>query len=161
MARFNLNRSKLTPLARQAAHEVGLADGCNNPFKSILIRSIEVLFAFEEALHLIEHYEKPKSPSVEVAPKNAVGMAATEAPRGLLYHRYEVDGEGNIQTARIIPPTSQNQYVIEEDLRAVGNLFIDLPDDELQWRCEKAIRNYDPCISCAAHFLTLNVDRSP
>ncbi len=159
LARFNLNKDKLTPLARQATREVGLENGCSNPFQSIVVRSIEVLFAFEEALHLVEKYTKPDRPSVDVLPKNATGMAATEAPRGLLYHKYEVDGDGLIKTAQIVPPTSQNQTVIEEDLRAVATEYMDLPDRDLQWRCEKSVRNFDPCISCSAHFLTLNVDR--
>ena len=89
----------------------------------------------------------------------AVGHGATEAPRGLLYHRYEIDDDGTILDARIVPPTSQNQRAIEEDLRAVVERHVDLPDDELTLRCEQAIRNHDPCISCATHFLDLTVER--
>ena len=88
-----------------------------------------------------------------------VGHGATEAPRGLLYHRYEIDDDGTILDARIVPPTSQNQLAIEEDLRAVVERYLDLADDELRHRCEQAIRNHDPCISCATHFLELTVER--
>jgi coenzyme F420-reducing hydrogenase alpha subunit len=88
-----------------------------------------------------------------------VGCAATEAPRGLLFHRYEIDETGTITSARIVPPTSQNQATIEDDLRRFVQAHLGLPDDELVWRCEQAIRNYDPCISCATHFLKLDVDR--
>jgi coenzyme F420-reducing hydrogenase alpha subunit len=76
-----------------------------------------------------------------------------------LYHRYEVDGDGRITEAHIMPPTAQNQLSIEDDLLAVVQDNLDMPDDELQWKLEQSIRNYDPCISCATHFLRLEVDR--
>jgi coenzyme F420-reducing hydrogenase alpha subunit len=89
-----------------------------------------------------------------------VGTGATEAPRGLLVHRYRVAADGTIASARIMPPTSQNQLTIEEDLRRVVEGGLDLTDADLTWRCEQAVRNHDPCISCAAHFLHVTVDRS-
>ena len=98
-------------------------------------------------------------PSVPVEPKAAVGYAATEAPRGLLYHRYRLADDGSILEAQIVPPTSQNQPSIEEDLRLLIKGWLDLPDDELRHRCEQTVRNYDPCISCATHFLDLRIDR--
>jgi len=159
MARFNLNRHRLTPGALEAADAAGLDVPCRNPFKSILVRGVEVLFALEEALRLIDAYEEPDPPHLAVEPRAAVGCAATEAPRGLLYHRYAIGGDGRIASARIVPPTSQNQKTIEDDLKTVAQRFIDLPDEDLQWRCEQTIRNYDPCISCAAHFLKLDVIR--
>ncbi|MBK5911124.1 hypothetical protein CCR85_06415 [Rhodothalassium salexigens] len=158
MARFNLNRDCLTERARSAADRAGIAAGCRNPFQSILVRGVEIVLALEEALRLIEAYEPPE-PTPPPTPRPAVGCAATEAPRGLLYHRYEVDDQGRIASARIVPPTAQNQQVIEADLRAVAERSLDLSDSALQWRCEQTIRNYDPCISCAAHFLTLTVQR--
>jgi coenzyme F420-reducing hydrogenase alpha subunit len=97
---------------------------------------------------------------VEVTPRASVGTGATEAPRGLLLHQYEIDAEGTILRARIVPPTSQNQLTIEDDLRRVVEGGLELDDDDLQWRCEQAVRNHDPCISCAAHFLDLSVVRS-
>jgi coenzyme F420-reducing hydrogenase alpha subunit len=159
LARFNLNFDKLSPMAKQAADEVGFEPTCSNPFKSIIARSIEILFAFEEALRIIEEYEMPESPRVDPKPQAGTGHGCTEAPRGALYHRYKIDDEGKILDAWIVPPTSQNQTTIEEDLRtfAAGNL--DLPDDDLQWHCEQLIRNYDPCISCSVHSLKLNIDR--
>jgi coenzyme F420-reducing hydrogenase alpha subunit len=159
LARYNLASRALWPLAREAARSAGLGAECRNPFQSIVVRSVELVQACDEALAIIDRYEPPDLPAVEVAPRRAVGHGATEAPRGLLYHRYEIDDEGTILAATIIPPTSQNQLPIEEDLRAVVEQHVDLADEPLRLRCEQAIRNHDPCISCATHFLDLTADR--
>ncbi len=159
LARFNLNFARLSPLARELAAEVGLTAPCRNPFRSIVVRAIEVVFACDEALRLIEAYEPPERPAVEIEPRAGVGFGCTEAPRGILFHRYRLDGSGTIEEARIVPPTSQNQAMIESDLRDLVQRNIDLPDEDLQWKCEQSIRNYDPCISCATHFLKLDVTR--
>jgi len=159
MARFNLNFDRLSPLAREAAADAGIGGDCRNPFQSIVVRSVEILYAFDEALRLIAEYEEPDAPSVELDPGGAVGYGVSEAPRGLLWHRYELAADGTIADARIVPPTSQNQAAIERDLFDFVARNTDLPDEELSLRCEQAIRNYDPCISCATHFLKLEVDR--
>jgi coenzyme F420-reducing hydrogenase alpha subunit len=159
MARFNLNRERLSPLALEAAAEAGIGAGCRNPFQSIVVRSVEILYALDEALRLIDAYERPDPPSLDLEAAAATGHGATEAPRGLLYHRYELAPDGTIAAARIVPPTSQNQLAIEEDLRDFVAANADLADDELTLRCEQAIRNYDPCISCSTHFLRLEIER--
>jgi sulfhydrogenase subunit alpha len=160
LARFALASDLLSSAARAAASEAGLTAAERNPFRSIVVRSVEMVYAADEALRLIAEYEEPEAPAVEVEPRAGVGYGCTEAPRGILYHRYELDDEGTILDAKIVPPTSQNQRTIEEDLRGVVERSLDLPDDELSRRCEQTIRNYDPCISCATHFLTLEVQRS-
>jgi sulfhydrogenase subunit alpha len=160
LARYALNAEALSPLAKEAAAEAGLDPSERNPFRSIVIRSVELVYAADEALRLIAEYEEPDAPAIEVPPRAGVGHGASEAPRGILWHRYELDDEGTILDARIVPPTSQNQKTIESDLRGFVERHIDLPDDELSLRCEQAIRNYDPCISCATHFLKLEVDRA-
>jgi coenzyme F420-reducing hydrogenase alpha subunit len=159
MARYNLNYDRLSSMAQQAAREAGLGPTCRNPFKSIIVRSVEMLYAFDEALRIIEEYEIPERPAVEIRQHAATGYACTEAPRGILYHRYRLNDEGLILDAKIIPPTSQNQKVIEFDLRHFVEQAIELPEDQLTWQCEQAIRNYDPCISCATHFLKLHIER--
>jgi len=159
LARYSLNFDRLSPVAQEAARAAGLGPVCRNPFQSIVVRSVEILYACDEALRLIEGYEMPERPAVEVRPLAAVGHACTEAPRGILYHRYRIDEQGVILDAKIVPPTSQNQKTIERDLAHVVPKYIDLSDEQLTWRCEQAIRNYDPCISCATHFLTLTVNR--
>jgi len=160
MARFALNADLLTPRARDAADAVGLRPGESNPFRSIIVRAVEIVLACEEALDIIEGYEAPDPASIPVEPRSATGHGASEAPRGLLYHRYEIDGDGMIADAQIVPPTAQNQAQIEEDLRKFAPWHSHLDDDTLQWQLEQAIRNYDPCISCATHFLELTVDRT-
>ncbi len=159
MARYNLNFDKLSKLAKEAAHETGIGKTCHNPYKSIIIRAVEVLYAFDEALRIIEEYEEPEYTQPEIIPRESVAYGCTEAPRGICYHEYNLDKNGIINKARIIPPTSQNQKTIEEDLYHYVSKYTELPDDKLRHQCEQAIRNYDPCISCATHFLNLKVDR--
>jgi sulfhydrogenase subunit alpha len=161
LARYALNRDRLSPVARQAADDAGLGADCRNPFASIVVRAVEILYAFDEALRLIDDYRPPDRPAVEVEPRAATGHGATEAPRGLLYHRYQIDAAGLIEHATIVPPTSQNQASIEADLRHLAAGWTELADDELTLRCEQAIRNHDPCISCSTHFLDLTVRRNP
>ncbi len=159
LARFALNADELSPVARDAAREVGLEPSERNPFRSIVVRCVELVYAADEALRLIAAYEQPDVPALEVEPRAGTGHGCTEAPRGILYHRYTLDAEGTILAADIIPPTSQNQGTIEADLRAVVERSLDEPNDRLTLLCEQTIRNYDPCISCATHFLTLDIDR--
>jgi len=159
LARYNLNFDRLTPLAREAAKEAGLGLEVRNPFQSIIVRAVETLYAVDEAVRIIEAYERPEQPAVQVEPRAGVGYAATEAPRGLLYHRYRLDDSGAILDAKIVPPTSQNQKIIEQDLHQFVEQRLDLPDDQLTWQCEQMVRNYDPCISCATHFLKLKIER--
>ena len=159
LARYNLNFDRLSPLAQEAAREAGLEATCHNPFQSIIVRSVEVLYACDEALRIIEAYERPDTPAVEVMPQAATGYGCTEAPRGILYHRYRIDEQGEILDAKIVPPTSQNQKTIESDLAEFVQRYLDLPKAELTRQCEQAIRNYDPCISCATHFLSLHLEQ--
>jgi len=159
LARYAINFDKLTPLAQQSALDAGLEPVCNNPFKSIIVRSVETLYAIEEALRIIDEYEEPAEPYVAYTAKAGVGHGATEAPRGMLYHQYRLHEDGRIADAQITPPTAQNQLTIESDLRFVLEQHLDLPDPELSWVLEQSIRNYDPCISCATHFLDLTVER--
>jgi coenzyme F420-reducing hydrogenase alpha subunit len=160
LARFALNHEQLSPVALEAAREAGLEAPCRDAFRSIVVRSVELLYACDESLRLIEAYEEPDAPAVPVEPAAGTGYGVSEAPRGLLYHRYRLDADGSILDAKIVPPTSQNQLAIEDDLRAVVGRYAQLDDDALRVLCEQAIRNYDPCISCATHFLDLRVERT-
>jgi len=159
LARFNLNFDKLPETARQVAIEVGMQPPVKNVFRSIVVRAVELVFACAEALRGIREYEPPAAPRVEIHNRVGMGQAITEAPRGILYHRYALDENGMILTAKIVPPTSQNQKRIEDDLREYAAQLVAWPVEEATWKCEQAIRSYDPCISCATHFLKLSVDR--
>jgi sulfhydrogenase subunit alpha len=158
LARYTLNHDQLGPLAREVAGDAGLGDECRNPFQSIVVRAVELVHATDEALAIIDAWDGASAPFVDVPPRAGIGHGATEAPRGLLYHRYELAEDGTILDATIVPPTSQNQPSIEADLRAFVQERLDLPRNELIRQCEQAIRNYDPCISCATHFLDLTME---
>jgi sulfhydrogenase subunit alpha len=158
-ARYALSHQWLSPLAKEAARAAGLGEDCRNPFRSIVVRAVELVYAVDEALRLIEAYEPPAAPAIEVPARDGWGAGATEAPRGTLFHRYSIDDTGAITTARIVPPTSQNQASIEDDLRRFVSSRLHLDDHRLTHDCEQAIRNYDPCISCSTHFLDLRIDR--
>ncbi|HMD75321.1 MAG TPA: Ni/Fe hydrogenase subunit alpha [Steroidobacteraceae bacterium] len=160
LARYALNFDRLPASIQALAQECGLGPVCRNPFKSIVVRALEIVYACEEAQRLIAAYEPPGLSAVPVTPRAATGFGCTEAPRGFCWHRYEFDGEGAIRTARIVPPTSQNQPSIEADLAALAATIWDQPEEFIRDRCEQAIRNHDPCISCSTHFLTLGVRRT-
>ena len=159
-ARYALNFDKLSPRAQAAARAAGLGPVCRNPFQSIIVRSVELLYACEEALRIIEGYEMPEKPVVDYEVRGGVGHGCTEAPRGICYHRYSLDEKGNILDARIAPPTAQNQQSVEQDLQSFVEQHMDLSDHELTWQCEQVVRNYDPCISCSCHALEVRIERS-
>ncbi|AXE24262.1 Ni/Fe hydrogenase subunit alpha [Streptomyces globosus] len=178
LARWAVSGHLLSPTALEAAREAGLGDppappgaggtgrgsACRNPYRSILVRAVEVLYAVEEALRIIGAYEPPPHPYVEVPARAGTGHGATEAPRGLLYHRYALDDGGRVTDARLVPPTAQNQGAIEEDLRRIVQSGVDRGEESeagLTRLCERAVRNHDPCISCSAHFLELDIERTP
>ncbi|MGW5861549.1 Ni/Fe hydrogenase subunit alpha [Streptomyces sp. NPDC055239] len=168
LARFAIGGRRLSRTAVEAARTAGLGDPregavCRNPYRSILVRAVETVYAVDEALRIIAAYEPPRRPYTEVPALAGTGHGATEAPRGLLYHRYVLDAEGTVTDARLVPPTAQNQGAIEDDLRRTAQHAItryDAGDEQLTRWCERAIRNHDPCISCSTHFLDLTVDRT-
>jgi coenzyme F420-reducing hydrogenase alpha subunit len=160
LARVNLNQRHLTPVARECTERLGLRVPEFDPFFSMAARVVEVTLAFEEALRLIRGYEPPEPPMAEVTPRAGRATWVTEAPRGFLYHRYDVNRDGSIAAAKIVPPTSQNLRHMEEDLRGFLPGVLDRPDEEFTRLAEMVVRNYDPCISCATHFLRLEIERT-
>ena len=160
LARFNLNFELLEPEVQALARKVGLSVPCLNPFRALLVRLVEVHQAFTDAIRLIEGYVPPTVAHVDTPARAGTGYGATEAPRGLLYHRYTLDADGGIADARIVPPTSQNQRSMEDDLRVLAPELASRKHEEATHLAEWAIRNHDPCISCSAHFLTLKLERA-
>jgi coenzyme F420-reducing hydrogenase alpha subunit len=160
LARVNLNYIQLPAAVRANLETTQVRFPSNNMFHSALARAVELHFSLLEAIRILEEYVVPDVPYTEVTPRAGVGYGCTEAPRGILWHRYELDEQGRVVQATIVPPTSQNQARIEEDLRrSLEAMGLDKPDDEIRLRGETVIRNYDPCISCATHFLKVNVKR--
>ncbi len=159
LARVNLNHDRLPHAVQQVLADTGLSLPLRNPFHGIVARSMELLYALEESVRLIERYDPPPEPALPVVVRPGIGMACTEAPRGILYHRYRVDGDGVIREAKIVPPTSQNQGRIEQDLRLFLPRVLNCSNEEASLACERVIRCYDPCISCATHFLKLDIKR--
>ncbi|HSP27122.1 MAG TPA: nickel-dependent hydrogenase large subunit [Ilumatobacteraceae bacterium] len=155
-----MNSADLVPdSVRAIADEIGVARFETNPFRSILVRGLETLWAVEEAQRIIGSYRPPDRPFLDVPAVAGTGHGCTEAPRGALYHRYEIDAAGSILDAVIVPPTSQNQDAIEADLRDFVASHLDLDDHTLGHRCEQGIRNYDPCLSGATHFRPFSIAR--
>jgi coenzyme F420-reducing hydrogenase alpha subunit len=161
-ARITLAGDQLHPTAAAALRRTGLAEEIAvNPYRSIVARAVELVDATAEALDLVEAYEPPDAAATSWRPGPANAAWATEAPRGLIFHAYELDDRGLVAHAQIVPPTSQNQAAIESDLAAFAPRVLDLPRDEATLRIEQLIRSYDPCISCATHFLDLSVETVP
>lgn len=158
LARVNLNFDRLGPDVVHVARDTGIPWPNSNPYTSIVARTLEILYAIHEALRIIDSYEPPSAPAASFEPCAGFGCAITEAPRGSLYHAYETDEQGLIQSARIVPPTSQNQARIEADLRELVPAMLQQTQAEATRACELAIRNYDPCISCSTHFLKLEIE---
>lgn len=159
LARFNTNEDKLCERARELARKINFAAPVKNPYKSLIARGIELVQALDEAIRIIRAYERPDKPVVDVTPKAGTGYGCTEAPRGILWHRYTIDDEGLITDARIVPPTSQNQKCIEQDLWQVAPGLAQMDHKAATHRAEQTVRNYDPCISCSTHFLKLTIER--
>jgi sulfhydrogenase subunit alpha len=161
LARLTLNADRLSPAVSAAYEALASRLVRPDPAASVFARGIEVLQAIDDAIAVCDAYDPPPPEALEPAatPRAGVGHAATEAPRGILYVAVETDAQGDVRRLRIVPPTAQNQAQIEADLRALAPRALALPPDEARRICEAAIRDYDPCISCATHFLTLTVER--
>ena len=157
LARLNLNFDRLPPSVQEVMGKIGMTLPWSRASLGIVARSIEILYAIEESLRILADYAPPGQSAIPVTIVPGERAAATEAPRGILYHRYRVSGDGTIQEAKIVPPTSQNQSRIEDDLHGFLPTVLHLSNQEVARQCEKIIRSYDPCISCATHFLKLDI----
>lgn len=160
LSRLELNHERLFPVALALTDEICPPFPLRNRFHSIIARSIEVVHSVEEAIEIVESYQPPAESFIPYQPRESEGCAATEAPRGMIYHHYQINGDGTVASSKIIPPTSQNQLQIESDLRDYLPRLLHQPDDIVAAECEKLIRNYDPCISCSTHFLSLKIQRT-
>jgi len=158
LARINLNFDQLTITAQNIAEEIGLELPLKNPYKGLIARAIETVEAYVKAIGIVMQYDPAGESSQPLKLAPGSGAAATEAPRGLLFHRYQIDEQGLVEFARIVPPTAQNLARMEADLWQLAPSVLEMPHDEATLTCEHLLRAYDPCISCATHFLTLNIE---
>ena len=157
LARFNLNYELLRPEVRDVLKEFGLKPPLRNTYQSIIARAAETYHSILEIGRLIEEYREPSRAYEKAEVRAGEAMAIVEAPRGMLYHRYRIDGDGRILYANIVPPTAQNYAAMEEDILKVGDLILKKPREEAEKLVETTIRNYDPCISCSVHMIRLKI----
>lgn len=153
LARVHLNYDLLSPTAKRIEEEMKWSLPTFNPYHSIIARALELIQAFEEGLEIIKKFQPSSKPRQDYQPVEGRGCSITEAPRGLIYHRYDLGSDGAVKSAKIVPPTSQNQRQIEQDLYEALPKLLEFDDAHVARTCEKLIRNYDPCISCSTHFL--------
>ena len=156
IARVNLNAEKLPAEITATMRKCGITLPIINTRMGIIARSIEVSYALHEAMRIILAYEAPSAPSVRFEPREGEATWITEAPRGILIHRYELDHGGYVKDCTLIPPTSQNLAQMEIDLRDFIQNHIDKPVEFLKKESEKIVRSYDPCISCSVHLVVLD-----
>lgn len=160
LARMNLNFSQLLPPVQALAQELGISFPSRDMFKNVVARALECYQAVEDCLRILQAYQLPVRPFVEVTPRAGIGHHCTEAPRGMIYHRFELNDEGRVSFASMIPPTSQNQARIEQNLHSAMERYgLHHSDEDLRHLCEQVIRNYDPCLSCSTHFLKMTIHR--
>jgi sulfhydrogenase subunit alpha len=164
LSRFNLNYDKLQPKAKEAAHVLGIKTGCINPFLNTVAQMVEIVHCFNEAVSIvhdlkdigIDHTEEivvGLNEGSRIPVKAGNGVGAVEAPRGTLFHNYEIDENGIILNANCIIPTSQNLNNIEKDMEKLVPEILDKSDEEITHSLEMLVRAYDPCISCSTHLL--------
>lgn len=157
ISRFNNNYEKLSETALKVSKEIGLKPMEKNSFKTILIRMVEIIHSLEKSVEIIKNYKKPNI-KTDFRTKKSTGTGISEAPRGILWHRYSFNEDGKILEADIIPPTSQNQDAMEDTVKNYLSRFSTDNIKKLVFEAEKIVRNFDPCISCATHFLKVDKD---
>ncbi|MFN3814455.1 MAG: nickel-dependent hydrogenase large subunit, partial [Aquificaceae bacterium] len=157
ISRFNNCYERLSPIAREYAEKLSLEPPETNPYKSILIRMVEIVHSLERSIRMVKDYRKPKSSQVEHKIVEWTGYGVSEAPRGILWHSYSFDKEGRVESADIVPPTSQNQDAMELSLLQGLEEALSGGEERIRDESEKIIRCFDPCISCATHFLNVHI----
>lgn len=159
LARFNINADRLYPEARAAGRIFGLDGPVSNPFHNNTAQLLECVQFTEDSIRLIDELLTRGLKQEPLVPPSRFGrgVGMTEVPRGLLFHEYELDANGLITGANLIIPTGQNLANIEADMRAMLPPLLEsgLGKEQITHRLEMLVRAYDPCISCATHFLDI------
>ena len=156
LARLNLNRGALHPKTREdAAMELKLFPS-HDVYHNNLAQAIGILHSIDESLDILRSSTFQAERMMPIPKKAGVGVGVVEAPRGMLFHKLEVNDEGVVTSGEVVVPTGQNQIAIEQDLGMFISQHMDMTEEEISLECEKIIRAYDPCMSCASHFLKVN-----
>lgn len=157
LARFNLNGQHLLPQAAAVAKGLGLVQGCCNPYFNSVAQVVESVHIVERSLQLVDELlsDGIQQEEAQVEAKAGVGVAAVEAPRGILFHKYELDKKGVCIGANMCIPTNQNHANIQKDFEAFLPQIIDREQDEIRQLMEMLVRAYDPCVSCSTHYLNV------
>ncbi|MHC5060774.1 MAG: Ni/Fe hydrogenase subunit alpha [Planctomycetota bacterium] len=155
LARFNNNFSQVGDATKALAAKFGLEQGCCNPYMNTVAQLVECVEIAESSLRIIDELltDGIKQEKVSVKPQAGEGAAAIEAPRGILFHKYKFDDDGNCVAANLCIPTNQNHGNIQNDFEKLVPEIIDLGEDTVRQRLEMLVRAYDPCVSCSAHVL--------
>jgi coenzyme F420-reducing hydrogenase alpha subunit len=154
LARLNLGKDTLHPKTKETLGDMLDMFPSTNIFHNNLAQAIEILHALDHSIELFGKHEFVKEDPIKAEKKAGVGIGVVEAPRGTLYHRIETDDKGIVTKGEVIVPTGQNQINIERDIvELVNGLLPDMEQPEIEMEIEKLIRAYDPCMSCATHFL--------
>lgn len=154
LARMNLARRLLHSKTKESAAEALSIFPSTDVFNNNLAQAIEVLHSIDESIDILTNTAFAPEPIVKKPNREAVGVGVIEAPRGTLYHKVSVGPDGIVKEGEVVVPTGQNQINIELDIgRLVEELLPDTPKEKIEFEIEKLIRAYDPCMSCAAHFL--------
>ncbi len=154
LARLNLNRDALHPETKKSAEEFLKVFPSKNIFHNNLAQGIEMLHAIDQSIHMLENIKFRKEDLVKpVFKEENVGVGVIEAPRGTLYYKLNINKEGKVKTANVIVPTAQNQINMEKDIGVLVQDNINRSKEYIEHEIEKLIRAYDPCMSCASHFL--------
>lgn len=157
LARLNVNKDALHPRTKSDTRNELILFPSDNIFHNNLAQAIAILHSVDDAIDTINQHDfAPEAPQ-KFTPKAGIGVGVVEAPRGALYHKLEVNDKGIVEKGEVVVPTGQNQIAIELDLIQFINEHMDVEESAMKLECEKIIRAYDPCMSCGAHFLELNM----
>jgi sulfhydrogenase subunit alpha len=158
LARINNSKHLLSPKTQEYMQGLAIQFPSRNPHHSIVAQALELIHYREVCLDLLDNFAVVQEEIAPVQLREGHGIAATEAPRGTLWHEYTVDKHGVITYANIVTPTAQFLRALNEDIAAYVRQLLDADtsQQEIIAAIEKLIRSYDPCFSCSSHFLTVN-----
>lgn len=156
LARMNLNKEKLHKNTKNDLAKYIRIFPSENIYHNNLAQAIEIMHCIDHSIEILESTDFKKETKNEVKIKEGRGVGVIEAPRGTLYYAISLDNEGKILYGNLVIPTAQNQIKMENDIRNLVSKHLDKDKNFIQHEIEKLIRAYDPCMTCATHFLKVN-----